>query len=150
MNAHRLEKVISNMIEDDRHFSFVYLSIDKFYTLKELHDQQIDQSLIIEFTNRIKMYFQDSTMARINENDFVVITPLSEWFIQGFLSYLQQHPIYSGNIAVPISISGGITRYPEDQTTFSQLMKASIATISTVREAGEIKLCHYQQRHIKL
>ncbi|MEK4173441.1 EAL domain-containing protein [Lysinibacillus sp. FSL L8-0312] len=140
MNAHRLEKVITNMIEEQRHFSFVYLSIDKFYTLKELHDQQIDQSLIIEFTNRIKMYFQDSTMARINENDFVVITPLSEWFIQGFLSYLQQHPIYSGNIAVPISISGGITRYPEDQTTFSQLMKASIATISTVREAGGDKV----------
>lgn len=140
MNAHRLEKVITNMIEDERHFSFVYLSIDKFYTLKELHDQQIDQSLIVEFTNRIKMYFQDSTMARINENDFVVITPLSEWFIQGFLSYLQQHPIYSGNIAVPISISGGITRYPEDQSTFSQLMKASIATISTVREAGGDKI----------
>lgn len=140
MNAHRLEKVITNMIDEERHFSFVYLSIDKFYTLKELHDQQIDQSLIVEFTNRIKMYFQDSTMARINENDFVVITPLSEWFIQGFLSYLQQHPIYSGNIAVPISISGGITRYPEDQSTFSQLMKASIATISTVREAGGDKI----------
>lgn len=140
MNAHRLEKVISQMIEEEKHFSFVYLSIDKFYTLKELHDQQINQSLIIEFTNRIKMYFQDSTMARINENDFVVITPLSEWFIQGFLSYLQQHPIYSSNIAVPISISGGITRYPEDQTTFSQLMKASIATITNVREAGGDKI----------
>ncbi len=140
MNAHRLEKVISNMIEDERNFSFVYLSIDKFYTLKELHDQHIDQSLIVEFTNRIKMYFQDSTMARINENDFVVITPLSEWFIQGFLSYLQQHPIYNSNVAVPISISGGITRYPEDQTTFSQLMKASIATITTVREAGGDKV----------
>ncbi|MET4562834.1 PAS domain S-box-containing protein [Lysinibacillus parviboronicapiens] len=140
MNAHRLEKVIASMIEEDRHFSFVYLSIDKFYTLKELHDQQINQSLIIEFTNRIKMYFQDSAMARINENDFVVITPLSEWFIQGFLSYLQQHPIYSSNIAVPISISGGITRFPEDQTTFSQLMKASIATITSVREAGGDKI----------
>lgn len=140
MNAHRLEKVIATMVEEERHFSFVYLSIDKFYTLKELHDQQINQSLITEFTNRIQMYFQDSTMARINENDFVVITPLSEWFIQGFLSYLQQHPIYNGNIAVPISISGGITRYPEDQTTFSQLMKASIATISTVREAGGNKI----------
>ncbi|MFF2179498.1 EAL domain-containing protein [Lysinibacillus sp. NPDC058147] len=140
MNAHRLERVISKMIEEERNFSFVYLSIDKFYTLKELHDQQIDQSLIVEFTNRIKMYFQDSTMARINENDFVVITPLSEWFIQGFLSYLQQHPIYNSNVAVPISISGGITRYPEDQTTFSQLMKASIATITTVREAGGDKV----------
>ncbi|MGE7914171.1 sensor domain-containing protein [Lysinibacillus xylanilyticus] len=140
MNAHRLEKVISSMIEEERNFSFVYLSIDKFYTLKELHDHHIDQGLIVEFTNRIKMYFQDSTMARINENDFVVITPLSEWFIQGFLSYLQHHPIYNSNVAVPISISGGITRYPEDQATFSQLMKASNATITTVRQAGGGKI----------
>lgn len=136
MNAHRLEEIITTMIEEQRHFSFVYLSIDKFYTLKELQDSPNDHNLITEFTNRMKMYFQDSTMARINENDFVVITPLSEWFIQGFLSYLQQHPIYNSNVAVPISISGGITRFPEDQATFSQLMKASIATISSVREAG--------------
>lgn len=136
MNAHRLEKIITTMIDEQRHFSFVYLSIDKFYTLKELQDSPNDHNLITEFTNRMKMYFQDSTMARINENDFVVITPLSEWFIQGFLSYLQQHPIYNSSVAVPISISGGITRFPEDQATFSQLMKASIATISSVREAG--------------
>ena len=82
------------------------------------------------------MYFQDSSMARINENDFVIITPLPEWFIQGFLTYLQQNPIYSSNIALPVSLSGGITRYPEDQSTFAELMKASIATISQVREAG--------------
>ena len=130
MNAHRLEKIITTMIDEQRNFSFVYLSIDKFYTLKELQGSPDDSTLITEFTNRMKMYFQDSTMARINENDFVVITPLSEWFIQGFLSYLLQHPIYNSNVAVPISISGGITRFPEDQATFSQLMKASIATIN--------------------
>ncbi|KOS66443.1 diguanylate cyclase [Lysinibacillus contaminans] len=140
MNAHRLENIISTMIDEQKHFSFVYLSIDKFYTLKELQDHPSDHNLITEFTNRMKMYFQDSTMARINENDFVVITPLSEWFIQGFLAYLQQHPIYNSNVAVPISISGGITRFPEDQSTFSQLMKASIATISSVRESGGDKI----------
>lgn len=75
-------------------------------------------------------------MARINENEFVVLTPLPEWFTQGFLTYLQQNPIYNGNVAIPISISGGITRFPEDQSSFSQLMKASLATIHAVREAG--------------
>lgn len=136
MNVHRLEKVITEMIEEDRHFSFVYLSIDKFYTLKDLHTDSPESNLIIDFTKRMKMYFQDSTMARINENDFVVITPLSEWFIQGFLIYLQQHPIYNNHSAVPLSISGGITRFPEDQSSFAQLMKASLATIDIVREAG--------------
>lgn len=136
MNAHRLEKIVSEMIEEKRNFSFVYMSIDKFYTLKDLHENHLDTTLINEFTKRLKVYFQDSTMARINENDFVILTPLGEWFIQGFLNYLQHNPIYSGNVAVPLSISGGITRFPEDQTTFSQLMKASLATIESVREAG--------------
>ena len=136
MNVHRLEKIITKMIDEGRHFSFVYLSIDKFYTIKDIHDNLAGNSLILEFTKRMKMYFQDSTMARINENEFVVITPLPEWFTQGFLSYLQQHPIYNGNVAVPLSISGGITRYPEDQSSFPQLMKASLATIAAVREAG--------------
>jgi len=140
MNSHRLEKIINDMIEIDSHFSFVYLSIDNFYTLKELHDSQLNTTLINEFTKRLKMYFQDSTMARINENDFVILTPLSEWFIQGFLHYLQQHPIYNGNVSVPLSISGGITRFPEDQITFSQLMKASIAATENVREAGGDKI----------
>lgn len=135
-NVHRLEQMINEMIEDERHFSFVYLSINKFYTIKELHDDCAQSSLVVEFTKRMKMYFQDSIMARINESEFVVITPLPEWFTQGFLTYLQQNPIYNGNTAVPLSLSGGITRYPEDQTTFSQLMKASHATIATVRDAG--------------
>ena len=136
MNVHRLEKLVTEMIEEGRHFLFVYLSIDKFYTLRELHSNHVKDNLIVEFTKRMKIYFQDSLMARINENDFVVITPLGEWFIQGFLTYLKQNPIYIGNMAVPISISGGITRSPQDQSNFAQLMKASLATIANVREAG--------------
>ncbi|HWL12556.1 MAG TPA: EAL domain-containing protein, partial [Ureibacillus sp.] len=136
MNAHRLEQVVNEMIAENRHFSFVYMSIDKFYTVKELHNSKMDDNLILEFTKRMKIYFQDSEMARINEHEFVVITPLGEWFTQGFLTYLKQNPIYAGNVAVPISISGGITRSPQDQSTFPHLMKASLATISNVREAG--------------
>ena len=136
MNIHRLEQIVNDNIQEQRHFSFVYLSLDNFYTLKDLHNNSMESNLIIEFTKRLKMYFQDSSMARINENDFVILTPLPEWYIQGFLSYLQQNPIYNSNIAAPISISGGVTRYPEDQTTFAELMKASIATIHQVREAG--------------
>ena len=136
MNVFRLEQVVNEMIEEGKRFSFVYLSIDKFYTLKELQNAQMESSFIAEFVNRMKIYFQDSSMARINSNEFVILTPLSEWFIQGFLQYLKQNPIYIGNVAVPISMSGGITHYPKDQSNFAELMKASLKTIQTVREAG--------------
>jgi PAS domain S-box-containing protein len=136
MNAHRLENVVEEMVSEGQHFYFVYLSIDKFYTLRELHNIQLENNLIVEFTKRLKIYFQDSHLARINESDFVVITPLGEWYIQGFLTYLKQNPIYNGNRAMPITVSGGVTRSPQDQSNYTQLMNASLATITNVRKAG--------------
>lgn len=136
MNVHRLENVVKKMIMEQQNFYFVYLSIDKFYTLKELHNVEVESNFILEFTKRLKIYFQDSVLARVNESDFIVITPLGEWFIQGFLTYLKQHPIYIGHRAMPITISGGITRSPQDQSNFTQLMNASLATIADVRKAG--------------
>jgi len=136
MNRHHLESIVSEMITEKRNFSFLYLDIDKFYTLKDMHDEGSDTTLLVEFAKRMKMYFQDSHIARVGEDEFVVITPLSDWFTHGFLTYLKQHPIYIRNKAVPISISGGITRYPEDQSTFLHLMKASSATIHKVKQQG--------------
>ncbi|QBK24637.1 bifunctional diguanylate cyclase/phosphodiesterase [Ureibacillus thermophilus] len=136
MNVHRLESIVKEMIEEKQNFYFVYLSIDKFYTLKELHNMEVENNFILEFTKRLKIYFQDSVLARVNESDFVVITPLGEWFIQEFLSYLKQNPIYIGHRAMPITVSGGITRSPQDQSNFTQLMNASLLIISEVRQAG--------------
>ena len=136
MNRHRLENIVSSLIAEQRHFSFIFLDIDKFYTLKDMHDEESETTLLLEFAKRLRMYFQDSDIARVGEDEFVVLTPLSDWFIQGFLSYLKQHPIYIRNKAIPISISGGITRFPDDQSTFSHLMKASKATICKVKQEG--------------
>jgi len=136
MNRHRLENIVSDFIKEERHFSFIFLDIDKFYTLKDIHDDESETTLLLEFSKRLKMYFQDSDIARVGEDEFVVLTSLSDWFIQGFLSYLKQHPIYIRNKAIPISISGGITRYPEDQLTFSHMMNASLVTVHKVQQEG--------------
>lgn len=136
MNRYRLEKIVNEMISKGHHFTFVYFSIDQYYSLKELYDNQIEQILLQEFTQRMKMFFQDSSIARINTNEFVVITPLGEWFIQGFLAYLEQHPIYVNNTILPLSISGGIAKYPDDQISFTHLMKASHTAIQKVQAEG--------------
>lgn len=136
MNRYRLEQLVNKMIEETQHFTFVFLSIDKFYSLKEIYDDKAEAVLVMEFTNRMKMYFQDSIMARVSVNEFVVLTPLGEWFIQGFLAYLKQHPIYLDNTSTPLTISGGITKFPEDQNTFSNLFKASNTVIQKIQAEG--------------
>ncbi len=135
-NRHRLEQVVNEYMTEQKNFSFVYLDIDRFYTLRDVSDTDTENELLIEFTKRLRMYFSDTIITRAGLHEFALVTPLSNWFIEGFLHYLQQHPIYIGGLSIPVSVSGAITRYPEDQQTFVQLIKASHATIKKVKERG--------------
>ncbi|ANU14123.1 EAL and GGDEF domain-containing protein [Planococcus halocryophilus] len=135
-NRHRLEQIVNEYIEEGRHFSFVFMDIDRFYTLSDVSDTDVENELLIEFTKRLRLYFSDSIITRAGLHEFALVTPLSNWFIEGFLHYLQQHPIYLQGIAVPLTVSGAITKYPEDQHSFMHLIKASYATIKKVKERG--------------
>ncbi|MEK6267269.1 MAG: EAL domain-containing protein [Planococcus sp. (in: firmicutes)] len=139
-NRHRLEQIVNEYIEEGRHFSFVFMDIDRFYTLRDVSDTDVENELLIEFTKRLRMYFSDSIITRAGLHEFALITPLSNWFIEGFLHYLQQHPIYLQGTAVPLTVSGAITKYPEDQHSFMHLIKASYATIKKVKERGGSEL----------
>lgn len=135
-NRHRLEQVVNEFIEEKKHFSFVFFDIDHFYTLRDVSNSDTEKELLVEFTKRLRMYFSDSLITRTGLHEFALVTPLSHWFIEGFLSYLQQHPIYIQGTAIPLTVSGAVTRYPEDQQTFVHLMKASNATIKKIKERG--------------
>lgn len=135
-NRHRLEQVVNEFIEEKKHFSFVFFDIDRFYTLRDVSNSDTEKELLIEFTKRLRMYFSDSLITRTGLHEFALVTPLSQWFIEGFLAYLQQHPIYIQGTAIPLTVSGAVTRYPEDQQTFVHLMKASHATIKKIKERG--------------
>ncbi|MDW0108552.1 EAL domain-containing protein [Sporosarcina aquimarina] len=136
MSRHRLEVLVNEMIQEEKSFSFVYLSIDHYYTLKELQAGTAETELTQAFANRLKRYFQDNPIARTGSSQFVVLTPFGDWYVQGFLDFLKQQPIYVGSEALPLSISGSIVRYPEDQKSFVNLVEASSMTLEEVRLQG--------------
>lgn len=146
-NSYWLENELPKLVMEQREFSFVYLSIDKFYTIKELHSSELHESLGSMFKQRLETYFQDSIIVRINEIDFALLTSLSDWFIEGFLHYLEKNPIYYERLALPISISGGITRFPSAFTTYTQLMRTSTATVAKVRSEGGNKIVSLTPAH---
>lgn len=151
MSRHRLEEVVTEYIEDNKHFSFVFISIDQFYTLKDIFNDQTKSLLLIEFTKRLKIYFEDSIIARADGDDFALITPLSDWYIQGFVNFLKQNPIYLDSRVIPITVSGAITRFPEDQQSYLHLLKATNSTIQKVKlEGGGMISSLSQSDHYKL
>ncbi len=151
MTRHRLEEIVTEYIKEQKHFSFVYLSVNHFYTLREILDNKTEAELLVELTKRLKIYFEDSTIARAGRDDFAIVTPLSDWYIEGFVHFLKQNPIYLDNKLIPISISGAITRYPEDQQNYLHLMKATTTTLQKVKlEGGGMIASLSQTDHHKL
>ncbi|MFC5604985.1 EAL domain-containing protein [Sporosarcina koreensis] len=136
MSRHKLETLVNEYIHEDRHFSFVYIAIDHYYTLKDLQSYDSESVLVQEFTNRLKRYFQGDPIARIGVSQFVVLTSFGDWFVQGFLEFLKEQPIYVENHSLPLSVSGGIVRFPEDQLSYSHLYKAALAATKNITEQG--------------
>ncbi|MBE1555776.1 GGDEF domain-containing phosphodiesterase [Sporosarcina limicola] len=140
MSRHKLEVTVNEAIDEGKHFSFVYITIDHYYTLKDLQTYESEKELIKSFINRLKRFFQDNPIARVGVNEFVVLSPFGDWYVQGFHQFLEQQPIYIDNTALPLSVSGGIVRYPEDQQTFNHLMKVALAATKDIVENGGGKI----------
>ena len=129
----------------------MFIGIDQFYTLKEIFNDQTETKMLNEFTKRLKIYFEDSIIARSGRDDFAIVTPLSDWYIQGFANYLKQNPIYLDSKIIPITVSGAITRYPEDQQSYLHLLKATTNTIQKVKlEGGSMIATLSKSDHSKL
>lgn len=151
MSRHNLESTVNNYIEKEEHFTFVHIVIDHFYTLQDFHSNESRTEIIQSFTNRLKRFFQNSKIARIGVNEFVVLTHFGNWFIEGFNEFLRRRPIYIGKVPLPITASGGIIRYPEDQNTYTDVMKsANIATQNAIERGGENFATLSTASHIEL
>lgn len=138
MSRHNLETTVDELIAKKEDFAFVNIVIDRFYTLKDFHSNESRSIIIQAFVNRLKRFFQNSKIARIGVNEFVVLTNFGDWFIEGFNDFLKRHPIYIENVSLPITASGGIIRYPEHQKTYEDLLKTSmIATKEATGLGGE-------------
>lgn len=140
MSRHNLETTVNKSIEKNESFSFVYIKIDHFYTLKDLQSHESEKEIIKSFANRLKRFFQDNSIARVGINEFVILTPFGDWYIEGFLEFLKLQPVYIANTALQLSVSGGIIRHPEDQKTYTHLMQAALTATKEVVDNGGGKI----------
>lgn len=136
LSRHNLETTVNALIAKNEGFTFVNIVIDRFYTLEDFHSNESRKEIIQAFVNRMKHFFQNSQIARIGVNEFVILTNFGEWFIEGFNDFLKRHPIYIDNVSLPITASGGIIRYPENQKTYTELMNTSVVATKEAIELG--------------
>jgi len=136
LSRYKMEEIMKEQLTQKVEFTYVLLSIDKFYTLKELMNEQHEETLLHEFTQLLKKYFPDSEIGRMGRNEFALITPLSDWYIQGFSDFLKANPVYIEAKSVALSVSGSMTRYPDDQKTLHHIVEAAHNSLQRVKQQG--------------
>lgn len=140
MSRHNLETTVNRSIKNNESFAFVYIAIDRFYSLQDFHSNESRKEIIKSFTNRLKRFFQNSEIARVGVNEFVVLTQFGDWFIESFIDFLDRHPIYVSNKHLPLTVSGGIIRYPEDQSSYTDIMNAAVSAKQAIMDQGGGKI----------
>jgi len=141
--ADRLEQAIAQSQRHKRHLAVVYLDLDGFKEVNDLHGHETGDLLLIAIAQRLRDTLREGdTLARLGGDEFVaVLTDLGEheeW--AGILSRMQQAaatPVKIRQHTLQLSASLGVTLYPENGSDADTLLRHADQAMYQAKQAGK-------------
>ena len=125
----RLESAVARSRRNLRGFSLLYVDLDKFKSINDLHGHETGDKLLQEVARRINRCVRDvDTVARLGGDEFVVLLDgASEQAdaerVSEKICTVSRNPIEVCNLKLCIAPSIGIAIYPHHGDTAQQLLK---------------------------
>jgi diguanylate cyclase (GGDEF)-like protein len=134
LNRRVMENVLSREVARSTRYqspiSIVFVDLDDFKQVNDTHGHGIGDALLKYVATILKKMSRDSdVVARFAGDEFVLILPETiaenaEKLIRRTQDYLQNHPFVAGGVAIPVSISFGVSATDQsDASTPEQLLK---------------------------
>ena len=135
------------MLQCHRHHSslaVVFLDLDGFKNVNDTYGHSAGDELLVALSQRMKAVLRDcDTLARIGGDEFVlVLADLSE--AESCIPLLERlldvvgEPFNSGNkLAVNMTVSMGVTTYPQDDVDADQLMRHADQAMYVAKQRGK-------------
>jgi diguanylate cyclase (GGDEF)-like protein len=124
----RLETTLSEAIRYERHFALIYIDLDKFKPVNDVHGHEVGDLLLKAVAQRLAVLLRDSDLlARRGGDEFVVLLPSVD-DVEGVDHVAQKiclelaRPFELARLSIQIGGSLGISFYPEDGNTVEQLI----------------------------
>ncbi|WP_373031823.1 putative bifunctional diguanylate cyclase/phosphodiesterase [Sulfurovum sp.] len=147
----RLEKVIENAEKNDQKFSILFLDLDNFKEINDSfgHDVGDDLLKIVaeKFQNRIS---KSDLLARLGGDEFTLV--VGGWrntehiaSIADRLIHALSEPIYILGYEIYITVSVGISIYPDDGMDIATLLKHSDSAMYSAKNEGRNLYHFYKQ-----
>lgn len=146
-NRMLFENKINELISDSenaiKHFSILYLDLDRFRNINESLGHQIGDKLLYEFSQRVNILLhKNSLFARLGGDEFGIILwdyeesdfPIT---IAKLIIDSLDLPFFIEDFELLITTSVGISTYPENGKTIEELIKNSDAALYRAKASGK-------------
>ena len=139
----RLEVAMHQCLRNEQMLAVVFLDLDGFKAVNDLHGHEVGDHLLVQISNRMKNVLRESdTLSRIGGDEFVaVLTELGgvhdcEPVLARLLDAAAE-PVLIDGLLLHVSGSMGVTVYPTDNVDADQLLRHADQAMYSAKQAGK-------------
>ena len=131
--------------------AILFLDLDRFKTINDTLGHDVGDELLIKCAKRMRQGLRDSDMlARVGGDEFVIVieSPSSDYSAAHVCEKILQlfsTPIQTKAHSLNITLSIGISVYPDDNTNYKQLFKYADIAMYEAKDAGKNTYRYYQK-----
>ncbi|MFS0820383.1 EAL domain-containing protein [Bacillus sp. 1P02SD] len=139
----KINELITASDHVKKHFSILYLDLDRFRNINESLGHQIGDKLLSEFSQRVNMLLsKNSLFARLGGDEFGLIFwnyEDSDYPINAAKLIIDclDLPFFIEDFELLITTSVGISTFPENGTTMEELIKNADAALYRAKASGK-------------
>lgn len=138
----RIEHALAHIKRSGSSLAILFADLDKFKEINDKYGHHVGDQVLIEISNRMRSCIRENdTLARVSGDEFVFVFENIKslpWMDEITKRIIQEVnlPINIVNPSIQISVSMGISYYPQDGQDEDTLMKRADAAMYVVKEKG--------------
>ena len=149
------DRLLQSIITSKRHeqgFALLFIDLDQFKKINDTLGHNIGDKVLVESSKRLRKCVREAdTIARLGGDEFTIILKniVDENSISGIakkIVFAIKEPIYIDEHILYISASIGISLYPSDATTSTDLTKFADTAMYKAKDAGRDNYQYYNSQ----
>ncbi|HEY9120599.1 MAG TPA: diguanylate cyclase [Marinobacter sp.] len=143
----RLEHAIRHAHRKEMLLAVMFIDLDHFKQVNDTLGHATGDELLLQFTNRVQGCLrEDDTLGRLAGDEFIVLLPEMNQVddvhrVARRLLAIASQPYLVGGAQVTVGASIGVSLYPEDGTSASELMQAADIAMYRAKRDGRNLYC---------
>ncbi|MHB1768819.1 MAG: sensor domain-containing protein, partial [Phycisphaerae bacterium] len=151
----RIEQAMTLAKRNGNYGALVFLDLDHFKQVNDVQGHEVGDALLMQIVDRVRKILRESdTVGRIGGDEFVILLPnlspdrdriASELLIVlQRISQLLSEPVKIGPAEYSVTVSMGVTVFPQENVTSSELIAQADIAMYRAKESGRNTTCYFE------